>query len=113
MRFLTHILLIAVISAFAEWVWAWWMIAVVAFMVMGFTRTRPGMSFLTGFLGVALSWLVIVLWQDVANAHILSTRMAALFGLPGYPLFTVATVFIGGLVGGLSALTASYARRIV
>lgn len=113
MRFLIHVLLIAVISAYAEWIWAWWMIAVVSFIVMGFTRTKPSESFLSGFLGVGLSWLCIALWRDNANAHILSGRMAGVFGLPGYPWFIVVTVLIGALVGGLSALTASYARRIV
>lgn len=113
MRFWIHVLLIAILSSIAEWVWAWWMISLVSFLIIGFTRTRPAKSFLAGFTGVALSWLVWVLWQDIANEHILSGRMAKLFGLPNYPLFIVVTIVLGGLIGGLSGLTASYVRRIV
>jgi len=112
-NFFVHILLIAICSALAELHWSWWIVVVVSFLILVFTRTKPGRSFLAGFIGVALSWLVIALWEDIANNHILSTKMATLFGLPGYPLFIAVIVLIGGIAGGMGGVTASYVRRIV
>jgi hypothetical protein len=103
MRFFVAIILIAILSAVAEYFLPWWTIAVVSFLVSLFAGFRPGRSFLLGFIGVGICWLVVALMHDIANQHILSTRMAALFHLPNYVLFIVVTVFLGALIGGLSA----------
>ena len=109
-RFLLSVILIAVLSALAEQWLPWWAIAVVSFMVAFVANQRPGKAFLMGFLGIAIFWLVDCIMHDIANEHILSTRMAALFHLPNYALFIVVTLFIGGLVGGLSAWAGALLR---
>lgn len=103
MRFFAAVISIFLFSAIAEWFLPWWMVAVVAFIVAFVITLKPGKAFLAGFAGVAICWLTAALVRDVPNDHILSTRMAALFHLPGYTLFIVVTIFIGGLVGGLAA----------
>ena len=60
--------------------------------------------------GIGLFWLTACIIHDSANGHILSARMAALFHLPNYVMFIVVTVFIGGLVGGLSAWAGALIR---
>ena len=103
MRFLLSIILIALLSAGAEFLLPWWSCAVVCFLVAMFARQSGGRAFVMGFLGVGIFWLVAALMRDIPNDHILSTRMAALFKLPNYWLYILVTVFIGGLVGGMSA----------
>ena len=111
MRFFLSVLSIAILSAVAEYFLPWWTIAVVCFLVSLFVRQRPGRAFSMGFLGIALGWFVMAMLHDMANAHILSARMAALFHLPHYTLFVLVTVLIGGLVGGLSALVGALVWR--
>ena len=111
MRFLAGVILIAVLSAVAEYFLPWWSIAIVAFLVSLFMGYKPGRSFMAGFSGVGLMWLVAALWHDGANHHILSTRMAGLFHLPAYGLFIFVTVLIGTLLGGLASLSASFFRN--
>lgn len=110
MRFFVAVIFIAILSAAAEYFLPWWSVAIVSFLVSLFAGFRPGRSFLLGFFGVGLCWLVTALIHDIANQHILSARMAALFHLPDYALFIVVTVFLGGLIGGLSACTGSLVR---
>jgi hypothetical protein len=104
MRFFITVILIALLSAAAEYFFPWWTIAVVCFLVSIFAKQRPGKAFWAGFSGIALFWFTAAMLHDVSNAHILSQRMAALFHLPHYSLFVLVTVLIGGLVGGLAAL---------
>ena len=111
MRFLAGVILIAVLSAIAEYFLPWWSMAIVAFLVSLLMGYKPGRSFMAGFFGVGLLWLVAALWHDGANHHILSTRMAGLFHLPAYGLFIFVTVLIGALVGGLASLSASFFRN--
>jgi len=103
MRFILGMILIIILSAVAEYYLPWWMIAVVSFLVAIFSGLRPGRAFVMGFCGIALFWLVAALLHDIANTHILSTRMAVVFHLPNYAIFLCVTVFVGALVGGLSA----------
>ena len=110
MRFFLLVILIAILSASVEHFLPWWSVAVVAFVVAVFAKQRPGRAFLGGFCGIGLCWLVAALLHDISNEHILSTRMAALFHLPNYALFIAVTVFIGGLVGGLSAWAGALIR---
>jgi len=103
MRFIFSVILIVLLSAVAEYFLPWWSCAVVCFLVALFVQQGGGRAFLMGFCGVGILWLIAALIHDIPNEHILSTRMAALFHLPNYSLFIVVTVFVGGLVGGLSA----------
>jgi hypothetical protein len=104
MRTLIAILSIALLSAIATWILPWWMIAVVPFTVAAFMK--PSRPFLTGFAGIAILWLVWILFKDIPNDHILSTRIAKVFNLPNYILLIALNIFIGGLIGGLSAWSA-------
>jgi len=104
MKFWIGVILTAILAAVVERFLPWWSVAIVAFIVAMLAGETKGSSFLMGFLGVGAAWLVIALLHDIANQHILSTRMAKLFHLPHYSFFIAATVLIGGLVGGFSAL---------
>src|SRR5580658_3393397 len=110
MRFLLAVMLIVFLSAVTEWFLPWWMIAVVSFIVSLLITLKPGKAFLAGLVGIGIFWLVASLLHDVPNEHILSTRMAVVFHLPNYCLFILVTVFIGGLIGGLSALAGAFFR---
>lgn len=103
MRFLLGILSIAILSAIAEFLLPWWSVAAIAFLISLTQNQKGGRAFLMGFLGVGLCWLSVALYRDIANEHILSTRMAALFTLPGKGMFIIITVIVGALVGGLSS----------
>ncbi len=110
MKFLLSVILIALLSAGAEVLMPWWAIAIVAFLVSLFIEQKAGKSFLAGFLGIVIFWLVAALVHDGANDHILSTKMAVLFHLPNYGMFICVTALIGGLVGGLSAWAGAFIR---
>ena len=110
MRFLVIILIIAVVAGLIEWVAPWWSVAIVAGIAGAMSRLSPGKAFLAGFCGIALLWLFFALWRDIPNHHILSTRMAQLFNVPSYLLFIVVTSLVGGIIGGLAALSGRLIR---
>jgi hypothetical protein len=112
MRFVIAILLTALLAGITTWLLPWWMIAVSAFIVMLIISVKPAGGFFAGFLGIALLWLIVVMMKDMSNAHILSGRMVKLFGLPNAALFIAVTVFLGGLVGGLSGWSGALTRKI-
>lgn len=88
----------------------WWGIAVAAFLAgLGFAN-KPGNDFLAGFLGVGLFWVGYAFWIDLQDGHQFSLKIAQLFSdglgttIAPVVLFVV-TGILGGLIGGLSALS--------
>ena len=122
-----QILLIAIISLVAQFVFPWWSIAVVAFAICfwrgaasrgaAFRGTAPrsfgaGSAFLHGFVGVALVWLAYALLVHLRTDGIFTGRMSQLLFKADAPvLLMLATAVLGGLVGGLSGLAGYSARQ--
>lgn len=111
MRTFITILIIAVLCAFGQWLLPWWVIVPVSFAVSVITALKPGRAFVAGFCGVAVWWLAASLWRDIPNHHILASRMARLFSLPGFDFYIGLSVIIGGLTGGLAALAGALINR--
>ena len=111
MKFLVSLLLTALLSFTASLYFPWWIIAVCAFIVSALILQHPMKAFLSGFLGVFLLWLIFSLIIDSGNNHILSRKMAAIFPLGGMSFLLIfITALVGGIVGGMAALTGSYLR---
>lgn len=64
-----------------------------------------------GFISVFLVWLTASLIVDGGNNSLLSNRLADLFGLPNGPTLVVISGFLGGILGGLGALSGHFLNK--
>ena len=104
-------LVILIASLICSYFLPWWFVAVIAFAAAWFLGQKPGKTFLSAFAAVFAAWVILALFKSIPNDNILATRMAQLFQLPNWWLLLIVTGFIGGLVGGLSALSAVLFKR--
>lgn len=103
------IALIALIASLSQLVLPWWTIAVIPFAVDQIGKSRPYWSFSAGFYGISIYWMAIAFVLDYRNSHLLATRMLKIFGLPNYYILLILlTGLIGGIIGGLSAISGAY-----
>lgn len=111
MRSILAFLLIGILSYITGLYYPWWSLAVVAFVVSLIIRQRPVASFFTAFVSLFVLWFSLGFFQDMANDHILGNRMSELFLQVKSPvLLAVITGFIGAIVAGFAALSASFLR---
>ena len=91
----------------------WWVSAVAAFWVGLWVADSPSKSYLYGFAAMTLMWSVYAGIQSSANGGLITTAFSNVFGgkLSGGQLIA-ATGFIGGLVGGFSAMTGTLLRQV-
>ncbi|MCE2844968.1 MAG: hypothetical protein RLZZ328_779 [Bacteroidota bacterium] len=90
----------------------WWSFMVTNFIVAIAIPQKPWVAFLTGALGVGAIWAGLATGMDMANNHLLSSKVATILPLNGsYVLLIVITGLVGFLLGGMSSLTASYLRK--
>lgn len=111
MKFISAIILTALLSFISGLYLPWWGIAITAFLVAAIIHQQAGRAFLSGFIALFLLWGGLAWWIDMQNQHILSKRIAAVLPLGGSPMALIlVTAFIGALVAGMGAMSGSYLR---
>jgi hypothetical protein len=112
MKFFVAVILTALLSFAGALFFPWWIIAVAAFTVGVVVHQKALASFLAAFVALFMLWAVQSYYIDVQNEHLLSTKVASILPLGGsYAAVIVVTAFIGGLVAGMAAMTATFVRR--
>ncbi|TSD67408.1 hypothetical protein FFF34_008465 [Inquilinus sp. KBS0705] len=91
----------------------WWVACILAFIAAYFLGRPSTKSFLSGFGGISLAWTALALLKSIPNNHLLATRVAAMFHLPQWWMILAITAIIGGLAGGMCALSGSLVKRAV
>lgn len=113
MRFIVAIFLHAFL-AFAVGLYSqfpWWLFVGTSAIVAFFMMDTPAKSFFAGFLGVGALWAGLAFGKDLANAHLLSSKVAQILPLGGsYTALIAVTGVVGGLLGGFAALTGAFMR---
>ena len=112
MRLIINILLIAALSYYVELYLPWWTLTIVCAAVCTLVYVGLLQAFISGCLGIGLLWFGLA-WKVHADTEgVLSEKITQLVGL-GDPLqLIVLTGLVGGLVGGLAAMTGSSLRNI-
>jgi hypothetical protein len=106
-------LIILILSFIASYFLPWWVIALIAFLAALFLGKTTGQSFWSGFGGVFIVWVVLALIKSTPNDNMLASRVIQLFPLPhNWILLLLITALIGGLVGGMSALSGILAKKV-
>lgn len=112
MKFTVSIILTLLLAFAAGLYLPWWSLALAAFIVALAIPMKPWQNGLAGFIGLLLLWGGLAFWIDMANAHILSRKIAHVIPLGGSPILLIlVTALAGALVAGSAALTGSYARK--
>lgn len=111
MKFITSIILTALLSFAACLYLPWWSIAVVAFIVAVLIPQHFGNAFIAAFLAIFLLWAGFSFWLSFNNNHLLAHKVSILILKTDSPnLLIVATALIGALVAGCAALSGSFLR---
>ena len=114
MKFILSIVLVALVT-YAIGIYGnlpWWSFVVTNLIIAIALPIKPKQSFLAGALGVGALWAGLAFGIDMANNHILSSKVAQILPLGGsYIALIIVTAFVGALLGGLASLTGSFVRK--
>lgn len=114
MKFIVALILTALLSYAACLFFPWWSIAISAFIVALFIDQKPLWAFVSAFLGLFFLWAFLSYSISSNNAHILAGKISVLILKAKNPMALILlTGFIGGLVGGIAAISSSLLRQII
>ncbi|MEP7279452.1 MAG: hypothetical protein ABI813_12460 [Bacteroidota bacterium] len=112
MKFITSVLLTALLAFVACLYMDWWAIAIAAFVVSVLIHQKPLHSFLTGFTALFLLWGGLSWWIDLKNEHVLSHKLSAVLPFGGSVfLMILVTMLVGAGVAGFASMAGSYLRE--
>lgn len=113
MKFLIQVVLTALLSYVAAQFLPWWSLGICAAVVAMSLSLTKITAFLGGFTSISLLWMCAATLIDVNTDAILSTKTAPLLGLPNPTLLILLTGLVGGIVGGLNALSGQQIRTLL
>jgi|SRR2546428_762038 len=106
-------ILILIIATIAQFFLPWWVIMLVPFMLTLWKGEKGNRSFLAGFAAIFLSWLIYGLILHFRTNGILTGKIAEMMMIKSPMLLLFAGSLIGGLAGGLAALTGTYFKQLL
>jgi len=107
-------LVILILSVLSSYFLPWWTVAVVAFLAALFIGKTSGQSFLFGFSGVFVAWVLVALFKSLPNDNMLAERVVQLFPLPHNWIWVLlVTGIIGGLIGAMGALSGALLKKVL
>jgi hypothetical protein len=113
MKFIISILLAALLT-YAIGIYGnlpWWSFVITNLLIAVAIPQKPFLAFASGAIGVGMLWAGLAMGIDLANNHILSTKVANILPLKGsYNGLIILTAFLGAILGGLASLTGSFVR---
>ena len=105
-------LIILVLSFISSYILPWWVAAPIAFLAALFVGKTSGKAFLSGFGAIFALWTILALMKSIPNDNVLASRVIQLFPLPHqWILLLLITALIGGMVGGMAALSGVLAKK--
>ena len=111
MRFFIAFLLTGLLSFSWALFFPWWIIAVAAFIVAALIPQPRFYAFICAFLALFFLWGGQAVLIDTKNEHLLSAKVAQILPFGGsYIALIFVTALLGGMIGGLAALTGSFLR---
>ena len=106
MKFAIQLVVTSVVCFILQSFLPWWTIAVGAFTVAYLLGNKGLPSFAAGFIGVAILWIWMAFYIDALTHSILTEKINRLLPINAF----LATLLVGGLVGGFASLTGSLMR---
>jgi hypothetical protein len=89
----------------------WWAAAIISFVAAFYLGKSTAQSFWSGFTALFIAWTALALLKSIPNNNSLATRVAKLFHLPNWVFLLAITALIGGVVGGMAALSGILTKK--
>ncbi len=106
MKFLTQLIVTIVVCYLLQLFLPWWTLTLGSLAIAFLADNKGFVSFVAGFLAIALLWIGMAYYLDFGTNAILSEKINRLLPINAF----VATMVVGGLVGGFAALTGALLR---
>lgn len=106
--------LLLALAILFQYLLPWWSMALASAIAAFLLASSAGGAFRIGAFINILVWLTMAFWSHLRSEGILTTKIAGVLPLGGSAIaLFVVTLVVGGLIGGLGALSGFQVRQLV
>ena len=105
MNFILRILIIGISTYYISSSLPWWFIIFVPFLLGLIFEDNYISHFLSGFIGVTISWIFLLLSIEYQSESILSSKIIEILKINSTNTLIIITALIGGIISALSSIT--------
>ncbi|MBT8219817.1 MAG: hypothetical protein KJP00_08330 [Bacteroidia bacterium] len=112
MKNLVSILVLILTAFLFQYIGPWWIAAIPA-LIVGYSNNTvsPAQSFALGFVAIFLLWAGQSFFINIQNEGILANKIGEIFNGLNATSIVCITGLIGGILGGLAAMTGRLFKR--
>jgi len=112
MKLIIRIVAIGILTYFISPLGGWWLAMIISFFVCFISPSSGLNAFISGFLGVGLTWMGHAWNQDVINNSAFSSIIGEIMQIEEPIFLVLAAGAVGGIAGGFSSLTGTTFRQL-
>jgi hypothetical protein len=105
MNFILRILIIGILTYYISSSLPWWSIIFIPFLLGLIFEDNYISHFLSGFIGVSISWIFLLLSIEYQSESILSSKVIEILKINSINILIIFTALIGGIISALSSIT--------
>lgn len=106
-------LFILIVGNVSHFFGPWWAIVIIAAVAILLFPMGAARALAVGTAAGSMLWWLNAIWMNTVNTGVLAGKIGQVFqGVPALQLLA-ATALLGGLLGGLGALTGAYGRLLL
>ena len=112
MEFLIFLCFLCISNYYLISFFPWWCFIFIPF-ALGLIFSENYLShFLSGFIGVSVGWLFLILNIDFETKSIISTKIIEILDIRSVSILIIYTSIIGGFLGGIVSITGKSLKEI-
>lgn len=111
MKLFLRMILIGVLTYFLSAILPWWILVAISLIVGLVIPGGAFSAFVSGFLGVGITWMAYAWKLDTINQSNFSNLILEIIPLGDSVLLIAITGFLGGILAGFSCMTGSLLRK--
>jgi len=112
MNFLLRILINGITAYYLVGFLPWWFIIIVPFFLGFSIKENYFTHFLSGFIGIGIAWIFLIINNDISNQSIISEKIIEILKIKNVNRLIIYASVIGGFIGGLASITGYSLQRI-
>lgn len=105
MNFLIRILINGISAYYFVSFLPWWSIIFIPFLLGYFINENYFNHFLSGFIGIGIAWIFLIINLNTGSESIISTKIIQILNIESINILMIYSSIIGGSIGGFASVT--------
>ena len=113
MNFILRIIINGLFAYYFLSIFPWWIVLIFPFSIGIIFNENYLSHFLSGFVGIGVAWLYLLLSIDIQTKSIISSKVISILNIDSVNFLIIIVSLFGGMLGGLAEICGRSLRDLI